>query len=77
MVSSGATRSVVMGYTEDDLETVRERRVSGQRAKTFADRGVTLYSDSENRQVENDIRRELSQSEQRRRQFVVVASKGF
>jgi hypothetical protein len=67
----------VAGYSEQNLSDVQARRLRGQRTKQFADRAVSLYSDSENRQLESDIRRDLSAQSQRRRQFLVVASKGF
>lgn len=64
-------------YTETDLNTVRSRRIRGERTVQFGDRTTTYYSDAESRQVENDIRRELAATSGRKRQFQVVASKGL
>lgn len=66
-----------MAYTSTDLDAIRAARLRGIRTVQLADRSVTYTSDSEMRQVERDITRELTGTAQRRKQFTAIGSKGL
>ncbi len=66
-----------MAYTSTDLDAIRAARLRGIRTVQYADRSVTYSSDSELRQVEADIVRELASTSHRSKQFRVIGSKGF
>lgn len=66
-----------MAYTSADLDAIRAARLRGIRTVQYADRQVTYSSDSELRQVEADIARELASSSHRPKQFRVIGTKGF
>ena len=68
-----------MAYSETDLTAIRAARLRGIRTVQFADRSVTYASDAEMRQLEQDVRCELTGAATRTRskQTIAVASKGF
>lgn len=66
-----------MAYTSADLLAVQTARLRGIRTVKFADRETTYTSDSEMRQVETDIKRELAEASRRPRQFLGVSARGL
>lgn len=66
-----------MAWTITDLTAVRTARLRGIRTVQYADRSVTYSSDAELRRVEQDILRELGQTSERPKQFLVTGGKGL
>lgn len=68
-----------MAYTEIDLAAIQAARLRGVRTVQHGDRTVTYSSDQEMRQVEEDIRRDISTGSTTRRakQTFGVARNGF